>query len=608
MRVLGVSYGYHDASACVVVDGRVVAASAEERFTRQKHDANFPRFAVARVLADAGITLDDVDEVVFHEDPHAKFSRVLAASLAPFPGSRREFVNAMKAWLGKKLWAVGALSARLGVGLDRVSYLGHHFSHAAQAFMGSGFDHAAILVVDAVGDWACTALYEGRWTEGRPAIRRVLEVAYPNSLGLVYSAVTAWLGFSPNDSECSTMALAGFGRPVYADAVRAVIAEADDTGYAVDQEYFHFSRFYQGAVTDRFIEVFGPPRTPGAPLPFACFGAGGVVREEHQRYADVAASVQRVLEERVLALCARLRAAVPADRLCYAGGVALNCVLNARIAREGPFREVFIPPDPGDGGTCVGAALFVDAARAPAPAAAPVLPYGPYLGPAVDERADVALVDHVRVDHTLPYLKPGVPMRPGSRWRRTVFDDRDALCDEVARRVEAGEIVGWFQGRAELGPRALGNRSVLARPDREDVAARLSRAVKERAAFRPYALSVTRDDADALFDLDPARPMNLRWMQYAVTVREALRARVACGLHVDGTTRAQVCGPEDNPDFYALLRAYGARSGLSALLNTSFNASGYPIVATALEALAMFARTDMDALVINRSLVWKERA
>ncbi|MFO0629462.1 MAG: carbamoyltransferase N-terminal domain-containing protein [Polyangiales bacterium] len=605
MRVLGVSYGYHDASACVVVDGRVVAAAAEERFTRQKHDANFPTFAVARCLADAGLALDDVDEVVFHEDPHAKFSRVLAASLAPFPASRLEFVNAMKAWLGKKLWALGSISARLGVDLDRVSYLGHHFSHAVQAFMGSGFDDAAILVVDAVGDWACSALYAGRWVDGRPEVRRVLEVAYPNSLGLAYSAFTAWLGFSPNDSECSTMALAGFGRPTYADAVRAVIAEADDTVYAVDQRYFHFASFYQGAFTARFVEVFGPPRTPGTPLPFACFGAGGEVSADHQRYADVAASVQLVMEERVLALCARLRAEVPSDRLCYAGGVALNCVLNARIVAEGPFREVFIPPDPGDGGTAVGAALFVDAVRAPSPVK--TAPYGPYLGPEVDEAPDLAVVDHVRPDHVLPYLKPGVPATPGVRWRRARHDDLGSLCEEVARRVEAGEIVGWFQGRAELGPRALGHRSIVARPDDLGVATRLSRAVKERAAFRPYALSLRREDADAILDLDPARRPDLRWMQYAVRVRPEVRARVACGLHIDGSTRAQVCGADDDPTFHALLSAYGRRAGLAALLNTSFNASGYPIVATTLEALAMFARTDMDALVINRSLVWKDR-
>lgn len=602
MRVLGVSYGYHDASACLVVDGRVAAASAEERFTRQKHDANFPAFAVARCLAEAGLGVADLDDVVLHEDPHAKFSRVLTAALAPFPDSRREFVNGMKAWLGKKLWAVGGLSSRLGVPLERVSYLGHHFSHAVQSFMGSGFDDAAILVVDAVGDWASTALYEGRWVDGRPSLRRVQEVAYPNSLGLVYSAVTAWLGFSPNDSECSTMALAGFGRPTYAAAVREMVRADDATGYAVDPRYFHFGTFYRGAVSARFLETFGPARAPGAPLPFSCLG-GGVADADAQRYADVAASVQLVLEERVLDLCARLRAAVPSDRLCFAGGVAMNCVLNARIAREGPFREVFIPPDPGDGGACVGAALYVDALRSPSPVR--VGRYDPYQGPAVDERADLPLVDHVRPDHALPYLQRGAPRVPGVRWRRASFDDAAALREEVARRLDGGEVVAWVQGRAEIGPRALGNRSILARADREDVAARLSGAVKRRAAFRPYALSVAREEADGL--LEDAGRLDLRWMQHAVAVRAEARPRVRCGLHVDGTTRAQVCGPDDNPGFHALLRAYGRRSGTAALINTSFNASGYPIVNTPLEALAMFARTDLDALAINNSLVWKDR-
>jgi carbamoyltransferase len=605
VKVLGVSYGYHDASACVVVDGEVLAACAEERETRQKHDANFPTFAIARALSQAGLTPADLDEVVFHEDPHAKFSRVLCAALAPYPLSRKEFVNSMKAWLGRKLWAVGALAARLDVPLERVSYLGHHTSHAAQAFMGAGFDDAAILVLDAVGDWACTALYEGRMVDGRPALRRVLEVAYPNSLGLVYSAVTAWLGFSPNDSECSTMALAAFGRPRYADAFRAVVRDDPEVGYAVDPAYFNFQRFYEGPVTARFVEVFGAPRAPGAPLPFACFGEGGDVSDDAQRWADVAASLQLVLEERALALCALLRAKVSSERLCLAGGVALNCVLAARITREAGFREVFIPPDPGDGGTCVGAALYVSAVRAPAPLRVPRYP--PFLGPLEDERDDLALVDHVNPDHALPYLKPAAPRVPGVRWRRAHFDDLGALCDEVARRLDAGQIVGWFQGRAELGPRALGNRSLLARADRDDVAARLSRAVKERAAYRPYALALAREQADALLDLDAVGRPDARWMQYAVPVREAARARVRCGLHVDGTTRAQVCGPDDNPALHALLTAFGARSGTAALINTSFNASGYPIVSNTLEALAMFARTDMDALAVNRSLVWKER-
>lgn len=603
MRVLGVSYGYHDSSACLVIDGEVVAAAAEERFTRQKHDANFPTYAIAHCLAQGGVSTQQLDQVVFHEDPHAKFSRVLCAALAPFPRSRREFVNSTKAWLGRKLWSLGSLSARLDVGADKVSYLSHHFSHAVQAFLGSGHDEAAILVVDAVGDWACSALYSGRWENGTPHIERVLEIAYPNSLGLVYSAFTAYLGFSPNDSECSTMALAAFGRPSYADEVREIVRAADDTSYEVDQSYFNFAEFYRGPVTDRFVAAFGPPRDFRERLPFDCL-AGAEISPEAQRFADIAASVQVVLEERVLALCHTLHAKVPSKHLCYAGGVSLNCVANQRILADGPFETVYIPPDPGDGGTSVGAALYVSAlASCGAPES---MRYGAYLGAAFDPTDDIAMLDHVDPEHVRRYLKHGVDRPAGTRWRHRTHDDVGALCEDVTRRLMGRQIVGWYQGRAEIGPRALGNRSIVVRPDDRELATRLSRHVKDRAPFRPYALSIRAEDAGSMLEGDDAALAHYRWMQFAAPVRAEVRERVAAGLHVDGTTRPQVCRAEDNPTWHALLGTFGAAFGVPALLNTSFNPAGYPIVSTPSEALAMFARTDMDALVLERTVVWKE--
>lgn len=602
MKVLGVSYGYHDSAACLVVDGQVVAASAEERFSRQKHDANFPTHAVRWCLDQSSLSAADLDQVVFHEDPHAKFSRVLCAALAPFPGSRREFVNSMKAWLGKKLWAIDTISSRLDVAPDKVSYLGHHFSHAVQAFMGSGFDESAILVVDAVGDWACSALYRGSWKDGRPLVERVLEVAYPNSLGLVYSAFTAWLGFSPNDSECSTMAMAGFGTPKYADEVRKIILPADDTVYQVDQSYFNFQSFYRGAYTKKLTDAFGPARKTTDPIPFASFGEQGEVSADAQRWADVAASLQLVLEERVLELCARLKREVPSDNLCYAGGVAMNCVCNSRILRDGPFRNVHIPPDPGDGGTAVSTALFYDATKSAAQAGPTT--YGPYLGAGYDEASDVALADHFDPEHAIPYLKRGVASK-GRKWTRQSFADDAALCDDVSRRLAEGAIVGWYQGRFELGPRALGNRSILIRADDVPLAQRLSRLVKERAAFRPYALAMTLEDAPRILEIAPEHLHVARWMQYAFGVRPEVAARVAAGLHVDGTTRAQVATAEEAPLFHSLLTAYGQRTGLSVLINTSYNPSGYPLVSTPVDAMTMFARTDMDVLVVNRSVLVK---
>jgi carbamoyltransferase len=604
MKVLGVSYGYHDASACLVVDGAVVAASAEERFTRQKHDANFPSYAIRDCLERAGLTTADLDQVVFHEDPHAKFSRVLCAGLAPFPGSRREFVNSTKAWLGRKLWSLSTLSARLDLDPDKVRYLSHHFSHAVQAFMGSGRREAAILVVDAVGDWACSALFSGAWVDGVPRVERVMEVAYPNSLGLVYSAFTAYLGFSPNDSECSTMALAAFGQPRFADKVREIIRAADDTSYDVDQRYFHFARFYQGAVSERFVEAFGPPRDFKDPLPFACFGEGGAPSPDAQRFADVAASIQLVLEERLLALCALLHEKVPSEHLCYAGGVSLNCVANRRILTETPFKTVYIPPDPGDGGTCIGSALYASALGGGL--APESMPYPAYVGATFDPADDVAMLEHIKPDHLRRYLKRGLPQTAGVKWKHRTFADRAELSAEVARRLMDRQIVGWYQGRAELGPRALGNRSILVRPDDTALAARLSRHVKDRAAFRPYALSLQAEAAAEVLDLGGAAPEAYRWMQFAAPVRDAVRARVVAGTHVDGTTRPQVCRAEDNPAYHALLGAFGASFGLPVLLNTSFNAAGYPIVSTPAEALAMFARTDMDALVLHDTVIWKE--
>lgn len=605
MKVLGVSYGYHDSSVCLAVDGRVVGASAEERFTRQKHDANFPTHAIEYVLRAARVRPAELDHVVFHEDPHAKFARVLATSLAPFPSSRREFVNSTKAWLGRKLWSLNQISARLDLPPDKISYLSHHFSHAVQAFMGSGFDEAPILIVDAVGDWACSALYKGKWVDGKPHVERIVEIAFPNSLGLVYSAFTAYLGFSPNDSECSTMALAAFGEPRFAEQVRSIVRKLDDGFYEVDQSYFNFVNFYRGAVTQRFLDTFGPARSFRDPLPFACFGEPREISADAQRFADVAASIQLVLEERLLDMCHVLHGHMPSEKLCLAGGVSLNCVANRRILAETPFKNIYIPPDPGDGGTSVGAALFQTAIESRVSPGD--LQYTPYVGAEFDETADVQMIEHIDPKHVLRYLKRGLEKpTAGVDFVHRVFTNEAELVADVAARLLEGRIVGWYQGRAELGPRALGNRSILIRPDDVKLAHRLSRFVKDRAPFRPYAFSIAEEDAARVLDIDPALIPNHRWMQFAVGVKSDARDQLRTALHIDGTTRVQVCTRTENRRYHDLLAKFGEGFGLGAVLNTSFNASGYPIVSTPVEALTMFARTDMDVLVLNNSVVWKQ--
>ena len=605
-KVLGISYGYHDASACLVIGGQIVAAVAEERFTRQKHDANFPAFAVEHLLDQTGLRIDDIDVIVYHEDPHTKFSRVLTASLAPFPTSRKEFVNSVKTWLGKKLWSLNGIAARLRISPRKIRYLGHHFSHAVQAFMGSGFDEAAILVVDAVGDWSCTAMFRGRWVDGKPEIERLVEIAFPHSIGLVYSAFTAYLGFNPNDSECSTMAIAAFGRPKYAGKVRAILGELVDNHYAVDQRYFHFTNFYKGAVTDLFLEEFGPGRDARDKLPFSSLGDGKDPSEDEQRWADIAASLQLVTEERLLQLGRRLHEKTGLTKLCYAGGVSLNCVANYKLLAEGPFDEIWIPPDPGDGGTSVGTSLYTCAVEGGGLSPDQVR-YGPYIGLGYDEAGDIDIVAHLKPDHFLEYLKRGVVAQPGTTWSHQTFATDEELCEHVADRLMNREIVGWYQGRFEIGPRALGNRSILIRPDDLELAIRLSTLVKERAEFRPYAFSSSHAAGLEILDIAPAHVEMQRWMQYAVPVKPAMYEKVRAALHVDNTTRPQVCSETDNPIYHRLLRSFGRRFGVEVVLNTSFNPSGYPIVATPVEAMAMFARTDMDALVLNRSIIWKAR-
>jgi len=605
LRVLGLSYGYHDSSATLVIDGKIVAAVAEERVTRQKHDANFPTYAIEACLNEAGITAEQLDQVIYHEDPHTKFSRVLTSSLAPFPGSRREFVNSVKTWVGRKLWSLNQIASRLRIGPEKLSYLGHHFSHAVQAFMGSGYSEAAILVVDAVGDWSSTAMFKGRWVNGIPQIERIVEIAFPHSIGLVYSAFTAYLGFNPNDSECSTMALAGFGEPVFAEQIGQIISDLDGDAYSVDQSYFNFSNFYQGAVTKRFIEQFGPGRDSRNKLPFSCLEGGGGLSADDKRFADIAASLQRVTEDRILALCERLHERSGCENLCYSGGVSLNCVANYRILSESSFTSVFIPPDPGDGGTSVGTALYYSALTGRMKPED--LCYGPYLGRRYDERPDVAMIDHIKPDYFIEYLKRGVQRKPGTTWSYETYEDDASLCAAVAEHLMDRRIVGWYQGGFEFGPRALGNRSILIRPDDLILAGHLSKNIKDRAPFRPYAFSVTEEDALSLLEIVPEHTRALRWMQYAVPVRPDAYDRVPAAMHVDKTTRVQVCHATDNPRYHRLLTHFGSLYGTSVLLNTSFNPSGYPIVSTPAEALSMFARTDMDMLVLNRTIIRENR-
>lgn len=605
MNTLGLSFGYHDSSISLVRGGKVLFAAAEERLTRQKHDSHFPTHALREGLLTTGIEIGDISRVVYHEDPFSKFSRVLASSLSRYPFAYREFAHSMKSWGGKKLWTLSQIRRHFYSESTEVNYLGHHFSHALQAFLGSGFERSAILIVDAVGDWSCSALFHGIWQNGRPEIRQISEIAFPNSLGLVYSAITAYLGFVPNENECNTMALAAFGQPLFAHELEQIIRLDEDGFYSVDHRYFNFVEYYKGAVTDAFIKKFGPPRNiKSQPLAFHAFLEYAPVNREAQRFANMAASLQKVLEHRIIDLARVLKRETNEEHLCLAGGVALNCLANSALYHSGIFKKMHIPPDPGDGGTSIGSALYANALQA---ATAPdAITYGPYLGPAQEAELDLEMLDFISVPLAKPYSMASESLL--KNWhlvKKQYFADENDLCSFTADLLIQKKIVGWCQGRSEFGPRALGNRSILIRPDCLETATRLSRFVKKRASFRPYALSMTEISARQILNSDEAFLSHNRWMQFTAPVREQFVPRVRAGLHVDLTTRPQVCSAEDNPRFHKLLQCFGSAFGIEVVLNTSFNPSGYPMVTFPSEALAMFYRSDMDALVLGNWVVWK---
>ncbi len=588
MNVLGISAHFHDATAALMVDDAIVASVAEERISRQKHDASLPLNAASACLAFGGLSAQDLDAVVFYEAPHEKFTRVLASTMAGFPRTLGRFVSGMKGWLGEKLFVRNALSKALDVHPNRVAFSSHHASHATHAFVMSGFDEAAVLVVDAVGEWTTTSI--GRARRGEPV--ELLEThEYPDSLGLFYAAFTGFLGFAPNSEECSTMALASFGQPTRVAEVRQVLRLAEDGTFSLARDAFDLLADGKATYTPSFVRRFGEPANAATVERYGTLDALApavtVISPELTPWVDLAASVQSVLEEALLGLCRRAARLVPTRRLCLAGGVALNCVAVSRLAREGPFETMFVPPDPGDGGAAVGAAL----AHALREGRTVTIPKSPFLG-LTPRYEDV----HAMLEHLDPAHLSRVNNAGSVTCHRFTDDDRGL--GFAADRLAMGKIVAWVDSRAETGPRALGHRSLLAHPGRLDTVRRLGRAVKRRAAFRPYALSLNATRATGVLHEGRAAG-TLPWMQRTAPVHDGLRPQLRGGVHVDGTTRPQIVSREAQPRFAALLDAFEATTGVPALLNTSLNERGQPLVDSAVDALTMFARTDLDVLMLD---------
>jgi carbamoyltransferase len=580
MRILGISAHYHDSAAALVVDGMPVASAQEERFSRRKNDASFPLGAIEWCLAQGSVEPDDLDAVVFYEKPMLKFERILVTALRNFPHSWRSFPRAMKASLGEKLWVKGIIASQIGVPVRKIFFAEHHQSHAAAAFLTAPARRAAILVADGVGEWATLTMGRGeKRDDGSVSIDLSREIRFPDSLGMLYSTFTAYLGFPVNEGEYKVMGLASYGSPAMADEVRRIVRRTPDGAFALDLDYFDYHRAAQRSFSPRFVEVFGAPRDPLEPLDPGT--------TEGRRFANVAASVQRVLEDILLELTRDLQRETGLADLCFGGGVALNGVANARILRESGFERLFVPSAPGDAGCALGAALFADRVHFARPHRD--APDHPFWGPQVDE---AELLAAAREDD-LPFVQ---------------LADEALLVDRVAGELARGRIVGWLDGAMELGPRALGHRSILAAPHDARLRDRLNLSIKRREQFRPFAPAVPLEVADRYFELPPGGARLGRFMSGVFPVRREFRESLAAVTHVDGTARVQTVERTMAPRFHALLEAYGARSGMPVLLNTSFNLSGEPIVNRAIEGYSTFRRSGIDVLVAGTTVVEKHPA
>jgi carbamoyltransferase len=553
MYILGISCYYHDAAAALIKDGVVIAAAQEERFTRKKHDQDFPINAIRYCLNEAGITADDLGYVGFYDKPFIKFERILYQYLATFPRSYRSFLKAIPVWLRQKLWIPQEIKKEIGY-KGEILMIEHHMSHAASAFLVSPFEESAIITVDGVGEWATSTVGKG---EGRD-ITLFKQIKFPHSLGLLYSAFTYYLGFKVNSAEYKVMGLAPYGKPVYYDKVLETIKIEEDGSFKMNMKYFAYD--YGLTMTNgHFDKLFGRPVREGE-------------SKLEQFHMDVAASVQKVTEDVVLRMAHHAYEQTGSKNLCMAGGVALNCVANGKVLKQTPFENIFIQPAAGDAGGALGVATYI---------------YHTILG---NDRKwvwnDAYFGPEFPREEIRKYLEKGDVVYKE-------FSDGE-LYDKTAQAIEEQKVIGWYQGRMEFGPRALGNRSILAdarNPENKDV---VNMKIKFRESFRPFAPTVLEERVSDYFELDCPSP----YMLLVAQVREDKR-EIPSVTHVDGSARIQTVNRKENARYYDLIKRFEERSGCPVIINTSFNVRGEPIVCTPHDAFLCFMRTNMDVLVME---------
>jgi carbamoyltransferase len=595
MRILGISAFYHDSAAALISDGKIVAAAQEERFSRKKHDARFPHHAVAYCLGEAGVPLGGLDYVVFYDKPFLKFERLLETYLAFAPRGLRSFRMAMPLWIREKLFQRKLLVEELrrhDAGFDgrsRLLFAEHHQSHAASAFFPSPFEEAAVLTMDGVGEWATTSAAMGRGNR----LEIFKEIHFPHSLGLLYSAFTYYTGFKVNSGEYKLMGLAPYGEPKYAQRITDNLIDIKaDGSFRLNLAYFDYCTGLT-MTNGAFHRLFeGPARRPDEPLT--------------QRHMDLAASIQAVLDEVVVRMTRSLAAETGLENLCLAGGVALNCVANGKVLRDGRFRRIWIQPAAGDAGGALGAALaafHLFQGQPRRPQAAGDAMKGAYLGPS--------------------FTQQEIETRLRAAGARFLVLDHCALLQACVKALVEGQAVGWFQGRMEFGPRALGARSILGDARSPTMQSLLNLKVKYRESFRPFAPAVLREDARDWFDLDADSPYMLLVADVASGRRRPAapdearlfgldrlriqRSEIPAVTHVDYSARIQTVDRETNPLFHALLSAFRQRTGCPVMVNTSFNVRGEPIVCTPEDAFRCFMGTEIEALAIGNCFLEKQQ-
>ncbi|OGY27618.1 MAG: hypothetical protein A2802_01285 [Candidatus Woykebacteria bacterium RIFCSPHIGHO2_01_FULL_43_29] len=591
MYILGLSFFYHEAAAALIKDGELVAASAEERFSRKKHDSSYPELAIKFCLEQAGISEKDLDYVVFYEKPFLKFERLFLTSLATYPDSYRLFRESMLSFLPEKLWVTSIIRDKLDINRGKILTVPHHISHAASSYYCSPFEEAAVLTLDGVGEWSCGSYGIGTLNK----LRISKEIRFPHSIGLLYSAFTAFLGFEVNDGEYKVMGMAPYGTPKYADKVYQLMKVNSDGSIKLNMKYFRFHNSPDQNVTSNFTELFGEPRdkdlhffTPASGYP-SYFGDKPSNYEEiaklNQHYADIAASLQLVTEEIILKMVDHVHTKTKQENLVIAGGVGLNSVANGRVVRESKFRHVYIQPAAGDDGAALGAALYV---------------YHHILG---NKRKFVMTHAYYGKDFSEKEIKSFLDSK---KIKYRFVEDKDKLASFVADALSKKEVVGLYQGRFEWGPRALGNRSIIADPRSEEMKEIVNTKIKFREPYRPFAPAVLEEKANEYFELKDANSNYLaKFMLMVCPVKEDKKKLIPAVTHVDGSARLQTVDKDTNPLYRKIIEKFEEKTGVAVIMNTSFNLKGEPIVTTPENAYNTFMKSGLDYLVMERFVISK---